>query len=340
MQDKQLGFEKEQVLVIKNADRLKEQQDAFKQEILNQPGVLNACSSYSVPGTFFVSSLYRPLGSSADKDRQLQYTWVDQDFLKTYNIKILQGRGFSKDFPTDTTAVLLNKKAAQVFGWEEAINKRLTQGNLGDSWTVVGVMDDFHFKSLHQEIKPLALFYRSNLKYFSVKMQSENISKTLTSLKTVWADFAPHVPFEYSFLDDDFNSLYKTEMRLEQVFRTFTALAIFIACLGLLGLATYTAAQRTKEIGVRKVLGASLLNIMTLLSKDFIRLVGIAFLTGSPIAYFVMNRWLRDFAYRRVIGIEIFLLTGAIAFFLSVVTVSFQAVKAALADPARSIRYE
>ncbi len=340
LQSKSLGFQKDHVLVIKKANVLKEQQGAFKQEILRASDILSASGSYSLPGSFFVSSLYRPFGSSADMDRQLNYTWVDEDFIETLGIEIWEGRDFSPGSTTDETSVLLNQKAVEAFGWDDPIGKRLTQGSGKNVWTVVGVMKDFHFKSLHQEIRPLALFYRPNQQYVSVRILSENTPQVLGILKGTWKEFAPGMPFTYSFLDDDFDALYRSEARLKQLFYAFTFLAIVIACLGLLGLAAFTAEKRTKEIGIRKVLGAPLAGIAVLLVKDFLKWIGIAFAIALPGAYFLMRGWLKNFAYRVNVGVDIFVIAGTLTVLTAIATVSFHTVKSALTDPIKNLRDE
>ncbi len=340
LQSKNLGFQKEHVLVIKKTDVLKEQQGAFKQEILRVSDILSASSSYSLPGFFFVSSLYRPFGSSADMDRQLNYTWVDDDFVETLGIEILEGRDFSADFSTDESSVLINQKAVEAFGWEDPVGKRLTQGSGQNAWRVVGVMKDFHFKSLHQEVRPLALFCRPNQQFVSVRIRPENIPQVLATLNDKWKAFAPNIPFTYSFLDEDFDALYRSEARLKQLFYAFTLLAIFIACLGLLGLAAYTAERRTKEIGIRKVLGASVAGILMLLVKDFLKWIGIAIAIALPASYFWMHRWLLNFAYQVSIEIDIFVIAGTLTILIALATVSFHSVMSALTDPIKNLRAE
>jgi putative ABC transport system permease protein len=340
LQSKNLGFQKEHVLVIKKANVLKEQQGAFKQEILRSSDILSASGSYSLPGSFFVSSLYRPFGSSADMDRQLNYTWVDEDFVDTLGIEILEGRDFSAQLTTNESSVLLNQKAVEAYGWGDPVGKRLTQGSGQNVWTVVGVMKDFHFKSLHQEIQPLALFYRPNQQFVSVRIRSENIPQVLAMLKNKWKDFAPNMPFTYSFLDEDFDALYRSEARLKQLFYTFTFLSIFVACLGLLGLAAFTAERRTKEIGIRKVLGATMTGIIVLLVKDFLKWIGLASAIALPGAYFLIQGWLQNFAYRAVIGIDIFVFAGTLTILISLLTVSFHSVRTALTDPIKNLRDE
>ncbi|UCE42408.1 MAG: ABC transporter permease [Candidatus Aminicenantes bacterium] len=340
MQSKSLGFQKEHILVIKKANVLKEQQGAFKQEILRESDILSASGSYSLPGSFFVSSLYRPFGSTADMDRQLNYTWVDEDFVETLGIEILEGRDFSSEYTTDEYAVLLNQKAVDAFGWDDPVGKRLAQGSGQNVWTVVGVMKDFHFKSLHQEIRPLALFFRPNQQFVSVQIQSENIPQVLAILKGTWKEFAPSMPFTYSFLDEDFDALYRSEVRLKQLFYAFTFVAIFIACLGLLGLAAFTAERRTKEIGIRKVLGAPMTGIVILLVKDFLKWIGIASAVALPCAYFLMQGWLQNFAYRVSIGIDIFVIAGTLTILIAIATVSFHSVRTALIDPIKNLHDE
>ncbi|MEM6831663.1 MAG: FtsX-like permease family protein, partial [Bacteroidota bacterium] len=271
---------------------------------------------------------------------------VDHDYMETLEIEMAAGRSFSKDFPSDSATVVVNEAAVRQLGWEKPIGQTLSTHNGSQdslyitSYKVIGVVKDFHFTSLRENIEPLVFELGSSRGFVSFKVSSDDIQNTINFLEAKWDEFAPGQPFQYSFLDERFNELYKAEQKLGQIFGVFAFLAIFIACLGLYGLAAFTAEQRTKEIGVRKVLGASILSIITLLSKEFLKLVGIAFLISAPIAYYFMNSWLQDFENRTEINFLIFLLAGFLAVIIAWVTMSFQSWNAARVNPAKSLKDE
>jgi putative ABC transport system permease protein len=257
-----------------------------------------------------------------------------------------RGRFFSKEFTTDSHAAVLNEKAAELLGWEDPIGKRINNWsrNRGD-FVVIGVIKDYHYESLHQEIRPQALFlstgyYTRVESFISVRLNTANISETIGRIENAWKTFAPQTPFQYSFLDKDYENLYINERQTRQLFSVFSFLAIFIACLGLFGLASFIADQKTKEIGIRKVLGASVVKIVKNLNGSFLKWVLIANLMAWPIAWFAMNRWLENFAYRIGLSWWMFVLAAVLAVIISLITVSFQTVKAALKNPIESLRYE
>jgi putative ABC transport system permease protein len=349
VQRQNLGFDKEHVVVIQKAGKLKQQSPAFKQELLRSPEVLNASAATEVPGRWFSNTTVQPEGAPPDRFELLWYLAADEDFVKTLGMKIIAGRNFSKAFSTDSSAVILNETAVKRLGLTEAVGKKIVlMGRTREEslkFTVIGVLKDFHFESLRQEIRPLALFPQRALRerapgFVAVRLRPKNLPATLAFLENKWREFVPHHPFEYSFLDADFEALYRAEQRTGRIFGAFSALAILIACLGLFGLASFMTEQRTKEIGVRKVLGASVAQVVILLSKDFTRLVLIALMIAAPAAYLAMNRWLQDFAYRIEISWWVFALAGSVALFIALLTVSTQAIKAALANPVEALRYE
>ncbi|MGH7600667.1 MAG: ABC transporter permease, partial [bacterium] len=235
---------------------------------------------------------------------------------------------------------LINQAAAKALGWNEPLGKRLSMGNFYQG-PVVGVVEDFHFESFHHEVKPiLFMFNRGWPSYLAVRLRPGNVAAGIAEIQKLWKEFVPNTPLQYSFLDQEYQKLYDGEQRVAQIFITFSVLAILIACLGLFGLASFMAEQRTKEIGVRKVLGATVSGIVGLLSKDFVKLVLVGFIVATPLAYFAMQRWLQDFAYRIEIDWWVFALAGGIAFVIALLTVSYQALKAALANPVEALRYE
>jgi putative ABC transport system permease protein len=274
--------------------------------------------------------------------------WVDASFLQTLGIKPASGRLFSPEFPADTNLrMILNEEAIRKIGFknnEDAIGKNVAIDWQGQTyrWQIVGVVKDFHFVDLHSAIEPYGfqLINNQSFNYLIAHAKTNNMGSVLQSIGKTWKQLNPNEPFEYTFLNDDFQRNYEADNRLAAIVRNFTIIAILISCLGLFGLATFSAEQRTKEIGVRKVLGASVGNVVGLLSKEFLKLVFIGILIASPITWFVMNKWLQDFAYRTHISWMVFAITAFIAIGIALLTISFQAIKAALANPVKSLRTE
>jgi putative ABC transport system permease protein len=341
---KKLGFDKEHVVVMPvSRAGIGQEFEAFKKELLQNPGIESVCGSTSLPSLLPTRSIFIPEGFEEEERLTLRNVLVDHDFIRTFGMEIVEGRDFSRDFATDRQeAFIVNEAAVKEFGWDSAVGKRLIDLE-GPKGYVIGVVKDFHFRSKHQRIEPLilSLVPSSRYVYFvSVKIKSWNLSDTLSFLKSKWQAFSPNWPFEYFFLDDNLDRMYKSEDRLRQVFLTFTFLAIFIACLGLSGLTAFTAEQRTKEIGIRKILGASVPGVVLLLSKEFMKWVLIANAIAWPVTYFAMGRWLENFAYRISLGWAAFIVSAALALGIALITVGFQAAKAALANPADALRYE
>ena len=342
MRSQDLGFNKDQMIILdSNGDSAR---FAFKQSLLSIPNVKSVSLSSSAPG-MGNSEAYSQI-ENKNGDMQVgtlaRYA-VDFDFIPQYKIKMVAGRAFSKDFATDTTqAIILNETAVKQFGYsspDQIIGKRFDQW--GRQGKVIGVMKDFHYRSLQENIKPLSMVIQPDAEdLVNINVASTDLPKTLAAIESKWKQMIPARPFSYTFLDENFNKQYVDEDRFEKLFFNFAILAIFISCLGLLGLASYSTLQRTKEIGIRKVLGASVSGITSLLSKDFIKLVLIALVIASPIAWFGMHKWLQGFAYRIDIGIWVFILAGVLAILIALLTVSFQAIKAAVANPVKSLRSE
>jgi putative ABC transport system permease protein len=342
MRSQDLGFDKEQMLIIDtNYDPAR---DAFRQAVEAIPAVKSTAVSSSVPsGT-------NPGAYSEIENKQgelqvanLDLYFVDFDYLDQFKLKLVAGRGFSRDFLTDSSqAMILNETAVKLFGYGspgEAIGRRYKQW--GSEGQIVGVVKDFHFRSLEEPIKPLSMrigYQRAGL--VSVKVASDNLPATIAAVENKWKELIPDRPFNYYFLDEFFDKQYRDEQRFGRLFLHFAALAIIISCLGLLGLASYSTVQRTKEIGIRKVLGASVSGIVNLLSTDFLKLVVIAFAIAVPLAWYFMHRWLEDFAYHTDINVWVFVLAGICALTIAFVTVSFQAIKAAVTNPVKSLRTE
>ncbi len=344
IQNKRLGFEKEHVIVLERFDALGPQQQAFKQQIQQHPNVVAVAAANTLPGRSFGDTSFIPEGAPPEQIRNIRLLFTDFDLLETLNLELVDGRFFSRDFSTDSLAIVLNEAAVKEFGWTEAVGKRLVSpsfsGEENEYITVIGVMKDFHFQSLRETIRPLGLFLGRNLNYLAVRIEPGDVSGTLAAFEAQWKTFAPEQPFTYSFLDRDVDALYQADQRTGSVFGTFALLAIVIACLGLFGLAAFTAEQRTKEIGVRKVLGASVGGIVLLLSKEFTKLVGLAFVVAAPLAYFATNRWLQDFAFQADFSWWIFVLAGLAALAIAWLTVSYQSIRAALTNPVEALRYE
>ena len=344
-----LGFDKENVLVISSTSRLGQSEESFRQTISQMPGVVNAAITSSIPSgsAFGDSYVPEPEGNEETmKEVNLNSFMVDESFIPTINIKVLKGRNFSKEF-SDSASVILNEEAVQQIGWKDPIGKWLDYpGGNNVRFKVIGVVKDFHIVSLQATILPFALFHNSSKTYgpnsdnIVAKIKSPDIPHVINQLEAKWKSFVSAEPFDYNFLDTEFDAQYRSEQRLGKIFSIFAGLSIFIACLGLFGLSAFMAERRTKEIGVRKVLGASVQNVVLLLSKDFLKLTIVATLIAFPIAWYFMNKWLQDFAYRITIEWWVFPLAGIVALLIALVTVSFQAIKAAFVNPVKSLRTE
>ena len=342
MRNRELGFSKDQMIVM-NTDG-DPGKDAFNQAIKSIPTVKSTALSSSVPGSGNPGAYSEIENKKGDLQiANLDLYFVDFDYIGQFRMKVLAGRAFSREFGTDTTqAMILNEAAIKMFGYsspQEAVGRRFKQW--GREGKIVGVIKDFHFRSLQQPIKPLSMRIEprgSNL--VSANVSAVNLPTTLAALENKWKTLIPNRPFTYYFLDEFFDKQYRGEERFGKLFLNFAILAIFISCLGLLGLASYSTMQRTKEIGIRKVMGASVSGIINLLSKEFLALVILSFFIAMPLAWYFMHAWLQDFAYRTQISWWVFALAGGIAVLIAVFTVSFQAIKAAIANPVKSLRTE
>ncbi len=345
IQSKDLGYAKDQLLIMRNTWSLGKNEEAFRQQILQDPRVLSVSSAGYLPAgpSDSNNSLGYPDGDDSQIMRTLEYK-IDEQYIPTMGMKIIAGRNFSKDFATDSTAMIINETAAKAFGWgKNAVGHTITRLKNNDglkvTYRIIGVVKDFHFKSLHESITPL-LMVSEKTYGLTIKVKGKDVEGLLASLKNQWQKFNVEEPFSYAFMDELFEKTYQSEQKISVILSIFSGLTIFVACLGLFGLATFTAEQRTKEIGVRKVLGASVSQIVTLLSKEFLKLVLIACGFAFPIGYWLMNKWLQDFAYRIEISAWIFVLAGILALFIALLTISYQAIKAALANPVTSLRTE
>ncbi|HEU4634399.1 MAG TPA: ABC transporter permease [Flavisolibacter sp.] len=352
MQQKDLGFQKDQQIIIPlRTSTAKESVQAFKNEIVNSTSIRSVGTSMAYPGIFNPQDwlMYRQ-GKTMDNSKQVYINLVDDNFLQTLGVKLVAGRLFSSAFAADTlTSFVINEQAVKEFGFaspQDAVGKWLAADWDGEQnrFTIVGVVKDFHFKDLHESIEPFAFRFYNNadagFNYMIAHSSGGNVKQSLSTLENTWKKLNPNEPFEYSFLDQDFQKNYEAENRQASLINYFTIVAIIISCLGLFGLATFTAEQRTKEIGIRKVLGASVYGVVALLSKDFLKLVIIAIIIASPLAWWAMNKWLQNFAYQTSIGWQVFALTTLIALVIAFATISFRAVKAALSNPVKSLRTE
>ncbi len=342
-----LGFDKENVMAIDNANKLGEQSESFKQSLLGQSAITTVSFSTDVPGGGSFIDFYKPEAAPL-KDLTLASYMADEDFVPTLGLQIVKGRNFSKEYPADCeSGVLLNEDAAKKIGWTDPIGQYITYpGGNNSKFKVIGILKDFNANSLHDPMTPFAVFHRASKTYnirascAVVRVGAGQARAAVETVERQWKQFTGGAPLEYSFLDEDFDRQYRSEQRLGKVLGVFTMIAIFIACLGLFGLAAYIAEQRTKEIGIRKVLGASVVSIIGLLSKDFLKLVVIAILVAVPLAWYGMNRWLQDFAYRVDISVWMFVAAGILALVIALATVIYQALRAATANPVEALRSE
>ena len=346
IQNKDLGYSKDRVLIIEDADATGTKMQAFKQQIqkLGQVKNVSLSSFYPTPSSRSNSSFFEE-GKMEQENAILMQEWgVDYDYISLLDLKIIAGRDFDKQFSTDSLAIIINEAAVDVLGVtpEEALGKKLSDLGNGDIifHTVIGVIKNFHFESLRENIGSLSLSLGNSSNAMAVKMNAGNFSNTISNIENIWKTMAPGQPFNYYFLDDSFNTTYESEQRLGRIFTIFTILSIIIACLGLFGLAAFSAEKRSKEIGIRKVLGASVSQITYKLSIDFLKLVGIAIVISIPLAWYAMNKWLEDFTYRIDIGVGVFFLAVLLAIAISVITVSFQGIKAAIVNPVESLKTE
>jgi len=348
LQRKSLGFNRDHIVVIPYNSALNERYESFRDELLSSPDMKDISRTSRIPTGRLLDNMGASVlsgDSLVPTTTDIKFVSVDYDFIPTYEIKMAAGRNFSRDFGTDTAGFIINETTVKALGWkssESAIGKDFKYGSVRGH--IIGVIKDFHFESMHQTIAPIILVmlppsnpYFNNL---SVKFSGASASRSLAKLENTWKKYLPEVPYEYTFLDENFDKLYEAEQRQGNIFTAFACIAIFIACLGLFGLSAFTISQRIKEIGVRKVLGADTSGIVALLSKDFLKLVLVAALIAFPIAWFAMHNWLKDFAYRVSINAWIFVIAGLSALAIALITVSFQAIKAAMSNPVKALRSE
>jgi len=349
IQSKDLGFDRNQVLIVQNAFELNNQAQTFKQEVKQLPGVTDATLTSFLPtGNNKNTSIFFKDASFDQKKALFPQTWiVDEDYIKTLDMKMVAGRSFSGQMLSDSSGIIINEAAARFLGLGDPLNKPLYRSNGGKqelsnskAYHIIGVVKDFNFSSLRDVVSPMVLIMGQDNGALSIRMNGRDIPALLTQIKEKWSGLSPNVQMNFSFMDQDFDAIYRTEQRAGTVLVVFTTLAIIIACLGLFGLAAYAAEQRTKEIGIRKVLGASVSAITAMLSFDFIKLVAIAILIALPAGWYFMNKWLQDFAYRVHIQWWVLALAGFVAIVIAFITIGYQSVKAALSNPVNSLKVE
>jgi len=346
IQESNVGFDKDQVLVVSNSGLAQETRESLKTEIAQLADVKSA----SFAG-------YLPVSSSSRSDTtfstetvmtqtngfNMQYWRVDYDYLDNMNMELVDGRYFSRSFGSDSTAIILNETAAKLTGFDNPVGKKLYTIGRDDNliaYEIIGIVKNFNYESLKQNVGALSFRLGNNSWVSAFRFNTSDVNKLVSVVENKYKAAAPGMPFDYEFLDEAFDTMYRQEQRVGKVALTFAILAIIIACLGLFGLATYIAEQRTKEIGIRKVLGASVSNIVRMLSTDFVKLVLLSFVIATPIAYLFMHNWLQDFAFRIDLSWWIFAITGIVSLLIALFTLSFQAIRAALSNPVKSIRTE
>jgi putative ABC transport system permease protein len=350
LRNTKLGFNKDQIVMLPAyGTALARWYERFRERILQDPHISQVAAMEDVLGAKYQTGSFIPEGTSESNMQQIPLLVVTHDFIETFDMEMVSGRSFSKEFPTDITeGIIINESASKRFGWspEEALGKRLRQQN-GLMLKVVGVVKDFNYASLSQPITPFVLEMprtpgqmNNRMRYVTVRTSAADLQQTIGFLRSTWEEVVPNRSFDFFFLDDELDKLYHAEEQMGRVFGVFTILAIVIACLGLFALASFTTELRTREIGIRKVLGAQAFGIVILLSKEFAKWVLIANVIAWPVAFYIMERWLDGFAHRTVIGISTFIVAAILAFAISTLTVSFQAFKAALSDPVKSLRHQ
>jgi len=339
-QNKNLGFIKEKVIVISNVDRLNSNRKAFKDALMGESNIVAASYSNSMIPEVYNTTVFRKPG--LEEDHIVGVYFADHEHVEVLGYELVKGRNFSRDFPSDSTAMLVNQVVVDEMGWEEPIGEKLISydGPQPLELEVVGVLKDFNFESLHANVRPILILLGNFGNVMSVRFKMDDPKEAISLIEGKWKDFVPEEPFEFSFLDETFDEMYRSEQRLGTLFSTFTILAILIACLGLFGLAAFTTDQRTKEIGIRKAMGASGFIIARLMSTEFMKYILIAFILSIYPAYYFINNWLENFAYRIDISIWVFLISGVTALVIALLTVSYHALKSARINPATTLRYE
>lgn len=343
IRNKELGFNKDQIVYVplRNKD-IREKLRLLKNELKKHSKIVNVSASSGLRGASGSQGTITVAGTNQEVEMMMRWSHVDFDFIETMQMEIVQGRDFSRAFAMDTSnSVIINETAVQEFGWDDPIGKQFEGKDGEPNDVVIGVVKDFHFYTLHQKIEPLVMYLKpARCRYLLVKVNPHDMSSTIALIEETWNKHVAGYPFEYGFLDKHFEEIYRGDENTGRLFAAFSLVAIFVACLGLFGLASFTAEQKTKEIGVRKVLGASVAGLVLLLSREFTKWVALASLIAFPVAYTVVQDWLANFVYRTEIHFHIFILSAVLVVVIALLTVSWQATKAAIANPVDSLRYE
>ena len=346
LKQKKLGFSKEHVIVIPlRGERLFDKAQIIKSELLNLSCVTNASTSRFVPGRDMDGSGFIPEGYEDNNPIIIFNNQVDFDYMKTMEMEIINGRDFNNELSTDSSSVIINETLRKKLGWEDPLGKKITAFNNNESFdlNIIGVVADFHFRSLHDVIEPSLMFIgKNNTRYINVKLSPGNVEENISIIEGKWKEMEASLPFDYYFLEEDFDSQYKAEQRIGGIFIYFTLIAIVIACLGLFGLASYNAEQKTREIGIRKALGSSVQRIILMLSKQFTKYIIFANIIAWPLAWYFISEWLSNFAYRIHVIDKwwIFPFAALVGLFIALITVIYQAIKAAVINPVEAIKYE
>jgi len=342
IKNKELGYNKEQIVFLPMNEAIARRYDPIKNALLKDPNVLSVTGSSMLPTEIATSYVgFGWEGKDPDQSIQMYLVRVHYEFTETLDIKVIQGRYFSKDYPADSRNFILNESAVKLTGLDSPVGSRFAWGD--EEGTIIGVVEDFHFRSFHEEIGPLILVLRpQRCSYICVRIETDaiDLSNTIDYMEKVWNQIAPEFPFEYHFLNEDFDAMYRSEQRIGRIYGYFTFLAVFVSCLGLFGLVAFIAERRTKEIGIRKVLGASVSKIVGLLIKEFVVLVTLSNMIAWPIAYYAMNKWLANFTYHADLALVIFILSGFLALTIAILTVGYQAFGAARVNPVEALKYE
>ena len=342
IKNKDLGFDREQILIVDRAHVLGDQLESFRDVIKSNPNVTNASITYSVPGTSSDGSMFQIDDAPPEDIFYFRRLCGDYDYLETLGVELVSGRNFSPDLVSDKTKVLINQQAAKYWNIQDPVGKNIIDPTTKEPVTIIGVFKDFHVNALYEEIEPAMLHHPDtyNNYYVMIKLQTHNVTETIKFIRNEWEGFSDNQPLDYFFLDTYFNNLHSKQLQTGYFFSIFSIIAIVIACLGLFGLAAFTAERKTSEIGIRKVLGASVNSIVFILLKQFTRWILLANIIAWPFAWWIMNGWLQNFAYRINIHIGYFILAGLLTLTISALTVSYLTIKAATANPVNALKCE
>ena len=338
--DKKLGYDREQVLVVQGANVLSQNAQSFKERLLALAEVKNVAISDYLPveGTKRNGNSFKKVGEGMQDGTVPAQIWrVDYDYINTLGLQVANGRAFSEEFASDSSAIVINQAMAKQLAYENPIGKQINNGQV---WTIIGVLDDFHFRNLKEDIAPLSLVIGNSPSIISVKLSAASSRSAIDNIEQIWQEYVPQQTFEYTFLDQEFAEMHDDVQRMGQIFNSFALFAILVACLGLFALSAFLVEQRKKEISIRLVLGAPFKSIYRLLTMDYMKLIMVSIVIATPIAWYMMNRWLEDFAYRIEISWQVFFWAGILALLVALATVSYQAIKSALVNPANSLRSE